>query len=167
MLTSREDVAEVRIDLLVMSSVAEFVVHHYIIVLVTIFLLVYIVIFIVRQPVSAKKAANWPVTEATIQSVGKVVVSTGRSSYSVIAGDFSYIVKDEYYSGRLKISRSFSTHDALPRDLVNQKTQVRYNPGKPEQYSVPPQEVGSFLLDPYDEPFGTDVDPFDFDIDNN
>jgi len=150
-----------------MSTVVEIVVHHYIIVLVTICLLVYIVIIIVRQPVSAKKAANWPAAEATIQSVSRVVVSTGRHSYSVIAGDFSYIVNNEYYSGRLKISRSFSTHDATPKGLVDQKVQVRYNPRKPEQYSVPPQEVGSFLLDPYDEPFGTDVGSFDFDTDNS
>jgi hypothetical protein len=141
----------------------EFIAHHIIIVLGAIILLVYTLMIIVREPVSAKKAANWPIIEATIRSVRRVVVSAGRSSHSVIAGDFTYIVNDEYYSGRLKISRSFSTHDATPKGLVDQKIQVRYNPRKPEQYSVPPQEVESFLLDPYDEPFGTEVDAFDFD----
>jgi hypothetical protein len=148
-----------------MSSALEFIAHHFIIVIGAIILLVYILIVIIRQPVSAKKAANWPTAEATIRSVVRVVVSSGRSSYSVFAGDFSYIINDEYYSGRLKISRSFSTHDATPSGLVDQKVQVRYNPRKLEQYSVPPQEVGSFLLDPYDEPFGTDVDAFNFDPD--
>ena len=140
---------------------------YVVLVLIALYVLIKIVITLVRQPVSAKKAANWPVAQATIQSVGKVVVSAGRHSYSVIAGDFTYIVNDEYYSGRLKISRSFSTHDATPKGLVDQKVQVRYNPRKPEQYSVPPQEVGSFLLDPYDEPFGTDVGSFDLDTDNS
>ena len=150
--------------ILLMSSPVEFIV---LIVIFALGVITYLVVTLVRQPVSAKKAANWPVAQATIQSVGKVVVSAGRHSYSVIAGDFTYIVNDEYYSGRLKISRSFSTHDATPKGLVDQKVQVRCNPRKPEQYSVPPQEVGSFLLDPYDEPFGTDVGSFDFDTDNS
>lgn len=135
----------------------EFIVHHYIVVLVTIFLLAYVVISVVRQPVSAKKAASWPVTEARIQSVGKVI-GTGRGSYPLDVGNFSYVVNDEYYSGRAMISRSFSTHGASPKDLINQKFQVRYNPRKPEKYSVPQAELGGFLLDPYDDFLMQDID---------
>jgi hypothetical protein len=125
------------------------------------------VVWIDRRPVRPEKAANWPVTEATIQSVGKVHVDAGRQSYSIDVGDFSYIVNDDYYSGRLTISRSFSTHDAQPRDLVNQKIQVRYNPRKPEQFSVPQTELGGFLLDPFDEPTGQDVGLIDLNIDKD
>jgi hypothetical protein len=128
---------------------------------------VLLVVWLVRRPVSPEKAANWPVTEATIQSVGKVHVDAGRQSYSIDVGDFSYIVNDDYYSGRLTISRSFSTHDAQPRDLVSQKIQVRYNPRKPEQFSVPQTELGGFLLDPFDEPTGQDVGLIDLNIDKD
>lgn len=112
-----------------------------------------------------KREGDWPLTDATIRSVGTVVVHAGRSSYPVVVGDFTYYVNNEYYSGRLKISRSFSTGDQSPRDLVNQKIQVRYNPLKPEKFSVPQTELGGFLLDPFDEPFGQDVGPTDLNLD--
>jgi hypothetical protein len=94
--------------------------------------------------------ANWPVTEATIQSVGKVIGS-GRGSYPLDVGDFSYVVNDEYHSGRATISRSFSTGDSQPKDLVDKKFQVRYDPRKPEKYDVSQSDVGDFLLYPYDD----------------
>ncbi len=141
-------------------------VHHYLVVLVVFYALGSLVVSFVRRPVSPEKAANWPITEGTIQSVGKVVVKAGRRSTSLDVGDFSYNVKEEYYSGRLAISSSFSTGDRSPGDLVNQKVQVRYNPRKPENFSVPQQELGGFLLDPYDEePSSVDVGPIDLNID--
>lgn len=97
-----------------------------------------------------KGSPDWPVTEATIQSV------TERSADYPDAsdiGDFTYTVNDDYFSGKVRISRSFSTHDASPQDLVDQKIQVSYNPRKPGKYSVAQSEVGGFLLDPYDEAF--------------
>jgi hypothetical protein len=127
-----------------------------------------LVVSLVWQQFRPDKTAQWPVTEGTIRSVGTVVVSAGRQSYQVDVGDFSYVVNDEYYSGRLKISSSFSTHGASPRDLINQKIQVRYDPRKTEKFSVPPQEVRSFLLDPYDEsPFASDIGLVDLNIDKN
>ena len=47
------------------------------------------------------------------------------------------------------ISSSFSTGNAATGDLVKQRVQLRYNPRKPDQFSVPQQKVGGFLLDPY------------------
>jgi hypothetical protein len=99
----------------------------------------------------ADKTDQWPVTEATIQSVGVVAVNQGKTSVLLDFGDFYYTVDDEIYSGRLKISRSSSTHDALTRVLVNQKVQVRYNPRKPDMYFVPQAEISGFLLDPYSD----------------
>jgi hypothetical protein len=93
---------------------------------------------------------NWPETEATIQSVGKVRGS-GRGSDPLDVGDFSYVVNDEYYSGRAMISRSFSTGEGQTSDLVDKKFQVRYDPRKPGKYDVSQSEVGGFLLDPYDD----------------
>ena len=135
-----------------------------IIALFILYAIVALVVSFIRRPVNAEKAANWPVTEGTIQSVGKVVVEAGRDSYSVDIGDFSYYVNNEYYSGRLTISPSFSTGDRSPRDLINQKIQVRYNPRKPEKFSVPQTELEGFLLDPYNQPFGKDIGPIDLNI---
>jgi len=148
-----------------MSSALGFIVHHYLIALFTLCVLAALVVFFVRRPVRPEKAANWPVTEGTIQSVGKVIVPGERNSPPTDVCDFSYIVNDEYYSGRLTISRSFSTHDRAPKDLINQKIQVGFNPRKPEKFSVPQTELGGFLLDPYDVPFANDIGPIDLNID--
>jgi len=97
------------------------------------------------------KAASWPVAEGTFQSVDTVLIY-GFWGYSPVdTGQFSYSVNDEYYSGKLMFSRRSSTDGRPPRVLINQKIQVRYDPRKPEKYSVPRQEVIGFLLRPYGE----------------
>jgi hypothetical protein len=109
------------------------------------------VLWFVRRPSRAEKAAVWPVTEATIQSLA--TVSGGRGNQPVDVGNFSYVVNDDYYAGIVRISRSFSTHGASPKDLIDKKIQVRYNPRKPEKYSVVEDVVGDFLIDQYDGSF--------------
>jgi hypothetical protein len=99
-----------------------------------------------RRRARAKMAATWPVTEATIQSLS-TVPSGGRGNPPVDVGNFSYVVNDDYYAGMARISRSFSTHGASPKDLVDKKIQVRYDPQKPEKYSVVEDEVAGFLID--------------------
>jgi len=117
-------------------------------ILLAILLLAGVAVFVLRRSVSAERAAKWPVAEATIQTVriARYGKNTGNPIY---VGDFSYTVGDEYYSGTLAISNSFSTGEAPPGNLINQKIEVRYNPRKPRQFSVPQQEVQGFLLDPY------------------
>ena len=117
-------------------------------VVVAALLLAGVAVFIARKPVSAKKAANWPVAEATIQTV-RIAYYGRNTGNPIYVGDFSYNVGGEYYSGTLAISSSFSTGHAATEDLVNQRIQVRYNPRKPDQFSVPQQEAEGFLLDPY------------------
>jgi Protein of unknown function (DUF3592) len=116
-----------------------------------------LVLWLVRRSSPEDNPTDWPVTEATIQSVGKVIGS-GRGSYPLDVGDFSYVVKDEYYSGRAMISRSFSTGDSQPRDLINKKFQVRYDPRKPEKFDLSQSDVAGFLLDPYDDFLMHDID---------
>ncbi len=148
-----------------MSTALELITHHFQIVIFILIALVGIVIIWIRRPVSPEKAASWPVTEGTIESVSRVFVKAVRYSHPIDVGDFSYTVNNEYYSGRLTISRSFSTHDGSPKDLVDKKIQVRYDPRKPEKFSVPQQEQGGFLLDPYDEELSAeDVGPIDLNI---
>jgi hypothetical protein len=119
-----------------------------------------LVVWMAWRSAHPDKAEGWPVTEGTIQSVGTVIVHSGRSSHSVEVGDFSYRVNNEYYSGRLTISG-----DRSSRSLVNQKIQVHYNPEKPEEYSLPQMEIEGFVLDRYNESFGEDIDPIDLNID--
>ena len=109
-----------------------------------------LVIAVVWKAKRPEKTESWPETEATIQFVGKVIGS-GRGSYPLDVGDFSYVVDGEYYSGRAMISRSFSTGDVQPGNLVDKKFKVRYNPREPDKYDVSQADVGSFLLDPYDD----------------
>ncbi|HTW79660.1 MAG TPA: DUF3592 domain-containing protein [Terracidiphilus sp.] len=109
------------------------------------------VLWLVTRRARAEKLADWPVTEATIQSLA--TVSGGRGNPPLDVGNFSYIVNDDYYAGMVRISRSFSTHGASPKDLINKKVKVRYNPRKPEKYSVVEDEVGGFLIDQYDGSF--------------
>jgi hypothetical protein len=118
-----------------------------------------LVLWRVRRQAPADNPANWPVAEATIQSIGKVI-GTGRGSYPQDVGDFSYVVNDDYYSGRATISRSFSTHQSQVEDLVNKKFQVRYNPRKPEKFDLSQSDVGGFLLDPYDDFLMHDIDDY-------
>ena len=125
-----------------------------------------------RQPRS-NPAEDWPVTEATIQSTSKVAISAGRGSYTIDVCDFSYVVNDEYHSGRLAlsrpndgrlaVSRPFES-ETVPKDLVDQKIQVRYNPRNPDSYSVPPSELKGFLLDPFDETMASDIGPIDLNL---
>lgn len=116
-----------------------------------------LVVWLYRRVPPKEDTDTWPMTEGTIQSVSKVI-GTGRGSYPLDVGDFTYVVNDEYYSGRARISRSFSTGDSQPKDLINQRFQVRYNPRKPDEYDVAQADAGGFLLDPYDDFLMQDID---------
>jgi Protein of unknown function (DUF3592) len=139
--------------------------HVMVIALVFLGMLAALVIVLVWQAKRAEKTESWPETEATIQSVGQVAVSAGKSSYTVDVGDFSHKVNDEFYSGRVRLSPSSSTDDRAPRVLIHQKIRVRYDPQKPQKNSADKKEVEGFFLDSWDEDLGTDLDPIDLNID--
>lgn len=122
-----------------------------------------LLIWLIWKNLSPDEAKAWPMTEATIQSVGTVVVYAGRNTRSVEVADFSYSVNGEYYSGRLTIAPS--AEDRSPRGLVHQKIQVHYDSQKPEKFSVPNTEIDGFLLGPYNAGSGEDIDPIDLNID--
>jgi hypothetical protein len=126
-----------------------------------------LLIWLVWQNTHLSKVETWPATEGTIQSVSAVVVHAGRGSFTVEVANFSYTVNDEYYSGRLTISPSFSTGDRSPKVLVNQRIKVRYDPRKPEKFSVSQSEVEGFLLGSYNESFTDDIDPIALNLDKS
>jgi hypothetical protein len=135
------------------------------IIFLTLCAFVALMVLLIRRLARPENTADWPVTEGTIQSVRTVVTRAERIPGSMNIGDFFYTVNDEYHSGRVTFSRSFSTHDHSPEELIDQKIQVRYNPRKPDRFSVQQAELGGFLVDPYDEAFGQDIGSIDLNID--
>ncbi len=108
----------------------------------------------------SKKSEQWPVTDGTIQSLNTEFIREGRSSSELPVCDFSFCVDGEYYSGRLSISRTNASDDYQPRNLINQKIQVRYDPKDPAKCFVPPVDLdGSHLARNYPSPFESDVEP--------
>jgi len=114
----------------------------------------------------SKKSEQWPVTDGTIQSVNTEIIREGRGSTELPVCDFSYCVNGEYYSGRLSISRTSVPDDYPPRNLVNQKIHVRYDPKKPSKCFVPPVDLDGFhLARNYPSPFESDVEPTSLGLD--
>jgi Protein of unknown function (DUF3592) len=114
-------------------------------------------VWLFRRSANTSNPETWPATEATIQSMHRAIGS-GRGADPVDVGDFSYAVNGEYYSGSAVISRSFSTRDSEPRDLIDKKFQVQYDPSKPEKYDVSESEIEGFELGPYDDFLMNDID---------
>ena len=116
-----------------------------------------------RAPASASKAANWPETQGTIQSVNRMVVRAGRSTTIVDVADFSYRVNGEYYSGRLRVS-GCTDGDPSTRELVDQKVRVLYDPKTPDEFSFPQQSIGGFVVESYVGLDGDDESPTSLNI---
>jgi len=122
-----------------------------------------VVLWFFRRAKPADDPANWSTTEGTIQSVERVAVNSGRTYYMIDVGDFSYVVNDEYYSGRATISRSSFSDGGTPADLVNKRFQVRYNRQQPDKFDLSMSDVAGFVLERYND-IGTDVDPIDLNL---
>ena len=61
--------------------------------------------------------------------------------------------------GERRYPRTFTTGDSQPKDLVDKKFQVRYNPRKPDKFDLSQADVGGFLLEPYDDFLMNDIGP--------
>lgn len=85
-----------------------------------------------------RNAAEWPVTEATIQS-GKMelVESIGHLRQRVPFFDFSYLVEGEYSSGRFGLRVEENRGTTLIRKWVGARIEIRYDPKHPDVFSVP------------------------------
>lgn len=96
-----------------------------------------------------RNAADWPDTEATVQS-GKMelVERVGHFVSRVPFFDFSYVVDNEYYSGRFGLRVDEDRGDTLIREWVGTKVTVRYDPSRPSVFSVPEElPVDGFRVD--------------------
>lgn len=85
-----------------------------------------------------RNAAEWPVTEATIQS-GKMelVERIGHLRARVPFFDFSYLVEGECYSGRFGLRMEEDSGTKLVREWVGTKIKVSYDPRRPDIFCVP------------------------------
>ena len=114
------------------------------------------------------KADQWPETEGTIQSTNTEYINAGRNSHLEEVCDFSYKVDNKYYSGRLTIGRMDGDGNISPKGLIGCKIQVRYDPQKPDRFSVPTEELEGFSLGRhYESPFATDTEPTTLNLDKN
>jgi hypothetical protein len=85
-----------------------------------------------------KDAADWPETEATIQSAKmELVERIGHLREELPFFVFSYVVNSEYHSGRFGLRAAKDRMSSLVRDWVGTKITVRYDPKRPSVYCLP------------------------------
>ncbi len=85
-----------------------------------------------------KDAANWPETDATIQSAKmELVERVGHLRESVPFFDFSYTVDGEYHSGRFGLRVNETRGIALIREWIDKKANVQYDPKHPAIFCLP------------------------------
>jgi hypothetical protein len=84
-----------------------------------------------------RNVAEWPVTEATIQS-GKMelVERVGHLRERVPSFGFSYSVQSEYYSGRFGLRVEEDRGMTLVREWVGSKINVRFDPERPDIFCL-------------------------------
>jgi len=92
--------------------------------------------YLARQ--RTRNAAEWPVTEATIQS-GKMelVERIGHLRVRVPFFEFSYLVRGEYHSGRFGLRVEEDRGTKLIREWIGTKVNVSYDPERPDIFCVP------------------------------
>jgi hypothetical protein len=85
-----------------------------------------------------KDAADWPETEAVIQSAAmELVERVGHLRERLPFFSFSYVVESEYYSGRFGLRVPEDRASTLMREWINTKFAVQYDPKRPSVFSVP------------------------------
>ena len=85
-----------------------------------------------------KDSADWSETEATIQS-GEIELAerVGHIGQRLPFFAFSYVVDNEYYSGRFGLRVAEDQAKALVREWINTKITIQYDPQHPSIFSVP------------------------------
>jgi hypothetical protein len=89
----------------------------------------------------AQSAKTWPMTEATVQSGEMETVASSRGGdVTIPCFSVSYVVNDEYYSGRFRLLPDFGFCDAVLNKMKDHKFQTHYDPSKPEAYYIPGEQ---------------------------
>lgn len=96
-----------------------------------------------------KDAADWPETEATIQSAEMDIVErVGHLPERLPFFAFTYVVDSEYYSGRFGLRVAEDRASAVMKEWVGTRITVRYDPKRPSVFSPPDElSVDGFRVD--------------------
>jgi hypothetical protein len=85
-----------------------------------------------------RDSANWPETEATIQSAKmELVERVGHPRREVPFFAFTYVVNNDYQSGRFGLRVAEGRANALMRESLGTKLTIRYDPERPSVFSLP------------------------------
>jgi hypothetical protein len=85
-----------------------------------------------------KGADDWPETEATIQSAEmEIVERVGHLREKLPFFAFSYVVDNEYSSGRFGLRVAEDRASTLMKEWGDTKITVRYDPKRPSVFSLP------------------------------
>jgi hypothetical protein len=85
-----------------------------------------------------RNSPEWPEAVATIQSAKmELVERAGHLRKSVPFFEFSYVVENDYYSGRFGVRVDEARANALIREWLDTKFTVQYDPKRPSRFSVP------------------------------
>ena len=68
-------------------------------------------------------------------------VGSGRSAVILPCFAFSYVVNEEYYSGRFSLSGCDGRSATLIREMIDKRITVHYDPNKPESYMIPEEMI--------------------------
>jgi hypothetical protein len=100
-----------------------------------------IAIYMIRKTRKETAARSWPAAEATIQTAGIEPVSMGRGYSDLPCFAFSYVVKQEYYSGRFALSAKGNRADELLRNLAGRKLTIHFDPRRPSSFFIPDRSI--------------------------
>ncbi|MGA9062904.1 MAG: hypothetical protein WB341_14720 [Terracidiphilus sp.] len=94
-----------------------------------------------RKENRVEEALNWPTTEATVQTAAVERVGGGRYAPDLPVFAFSYVVEEEYYSGRFALDAKGDRADDLVKEMIDRKLAVCYDPKRPSTWFIPDESI--------------------------
>ena len=118
-----------------------------------------LIVWWIWQKLRLRKAADWPTTEATIESGAIEVVARNRyTTVELPVFSFSYSVGTEYFGGRFALLPYITDPgDSIIQRMIGRKLRVRYDPKHRDVWFIPDeliegckveQKVGPHLFAP-------------------
>jgi hypothetical protein len=93
-----------------------------------------------------EEAANWPTTEATINSAEfqEFQGSSRREIHLYPCFEFYYVVNGDYYSGRFGLAVEGEPADRLSREMIDKKLTVSYKSTQPSKFYIPDEMMNGY-----------------------